>query len=248
MDRSEPFPARLALTSLVFFIYQRTSSHGDDHFASVDIGQGQINEDSFERRFATMDIGCGISNSILTISLFYNFAMCSEDEANELLYKWLGCLTEILEFGASNADKRNTLNRKHPPRVQIPTSVQSSSDPFFKGRIHCASDRYATKLGPYKLGIWNFYRVLQILRGSIYSGLLMVAGSRVVGKYAAFRFIFILYDARDSESKEDIFQVILTPEHQPPMLITNSEIDCAPKFDYGKSTIQSYLHQDNDGF
>ena len=258
MDKSEQLPQHLAHIPVVTFNYHGSYStrHEDDLFVVVDIGQGHADEDPQDQRFAAIDIGCGINNGILTMSIIYSFTMYDENEAIDLLHQWSNSLKEVLEHCKSDTAKCILTSRELPglqlQRRQIATLVRSSLEPvgikpsMVENIVPATDTQKSMILASQEFGTYieSFtYRIC----GTLEVELLTASWSRVIAKHTSLRSIFISCDVQDSELRGEILQVILTPENSLPMLAAGSQVPRPPKFEYGRPTMQMYLYQNGDG-
>lgn len=258
MDKSKPFPEHLARIPVVTFNYHGSYSigHEDDLFDVMNIGQDRVDEDPLDQRFAAMNIGCGVNNGILTMSLIYSFAMHDDKEASDLLHQWSSSLKEVLKHCKGDSVRCILTSREFPTlqlqRRQIATLVRSSLEPIeikpsmienivpatdMQKSILLASQEFETYIESFT------YKICGTLEVELFTA----SWSRVIAKHTSLRFVFIRCDVQDSELRGEILQVILTSDNLLPMLATGSQVPRISKFEYGRPTMKIYLHQNGDG-
>ncbi|TAQ85239.1 hypothetical protein B7494_g6435 [Chlorociboria aeruginascens] len=135
LDLSKPFADRHSEVPVITFNYHGSYSttSESDVFDLVDIGEVGADEDPLNLRFAAIDIGCGINNGVLALSIIYSTSIDEKSEADILLQLWSNSLKEVLDYCKRDMNECILTSRELPSlllqRHQIAALVRSSLKP-----------------------------------------------------------------------------------------------------------------------
>lgn len=257
LDLSKPFANRHGEVPVITFNYHGSYSttSESDVFDLVDIGEVGADEDPLNLRFAAIDIGCGINNGVLALSIIYSTSIYEKSEADRLLQLWSDSLKEVLDYCKRDMNECILTSRELPSlllqRHQIAALVRSSLKPVgiepsmienivlatdMQKSMVFASQEFGSYIESFTYSIHGMFEV----------DLFVEAWSKVVAKHAAARSVFIKCDVEGTALRGEILQVILSPDHSLPTFTTGSKAPSPLRFGYGRPTMQMFLYQAAD--
>ena len=257
VDLSRQFASHHSKVPVITFNYNgsySTNPEGDD-FSIIDIGESRADEDPSNLRFATIDIGCGIVNGVLTMNVIYSTSIHEQSEASELLQLWSDSLKDFLNYCKRGTTKCILTNRELPSllleRHQIAALVCSSLapvgiEPSMIENIVVATDMQKSMvLASQEYGSYIESFVYDV-RGTLDLDSFIVAWSKVVAKHAALRSVFIKCEVADTALRGEILQVIMSPDHPLSAFTIGSHRPGPLRFDYGRPTMLNHITQVSD--
>lgn len=257
VDFSESFPKSEKDIPVITFNYlgSYSGSQKDDLFEVIGLGETRCDEDPRNLRSSVLDIGCGVVDAILTLSIIYSGNFHEQKEIRGLLNRWYRTLQDILHHCQTPSFQRFLTSGDFPSlsmsHSQVAELVRTSIRPLkieldaIETIIPVTDMQRSMILASQESGAYLesvTYRITGILEVDRFAK----AWRDVLSKHTALRTVFIICHVQDSHLRNDILQVVLKPEHVRSPLSLGFPAEQRQSFKHGINTMQMYLYKADD--